>query len=1122
MRDRMSARRRTILMLLLLVMFGTLAVGYLLTFHLDTVRRVVQQQMLSAFGPNLRVGEVRVTFFPFPRLTLTDLQILESEQGKPIVEASEIQLNLSFLSVLQDEVIPKGLVIENPKIYLRRNELGQWNINSLLQNRPAGGIEAGAFLAEYSLTIENGTIQIIDALDVTNPETLTLQHVVMHVSNLSAIKPMEVSLVADLNQRGESNLSIQGTISEAQGFFATPLSGEKTTGPQVEVRTNLDLKEGELIQFARLFHIKDFPIQPHGHLQIQGQIGYAPDQNGYALTLSDVIVLTDAINVQGQVNISGLQTEVSPTVSATWTSAPISVTNLLKIVPIHLIPNEIHDAIMNQPLEAKLEVASATLSTSSSPGRKFDLIGEFKVSEGYLDLGKTWGVAEKVQGTVVLNPSGAQLKEFSGIYDSIPVSSGSGEIEFREEGPWLFAELQGQVPSKKLISFLKNLFEWTTPNHAMAGFMGEKGGGELRIRLAGPLDKPAHIAVVQAQYNPQAVMLRLPGIEGAMSNVSGTINFSSKLLNFTSFKGVFQSSPITVEGSINFHNAPAFENFQIGGRVFTKDLQSQFKEFFSPYQEMVSGSATFVSTLSGPMERPRIQTLWNLENLDLNLKGVLRKELKVKGTFNANLEFGAGLGLKAHRMVLAIPPLTLSGNGFFDESKMGQFQASVTASPFEFQSLPAGLTLLDGAIGKGAMEFSLKIDGKGDNWRQWKKDGWLVLSDAVVPVDGLNSPMQNVFVRVKLARHDAVVQRLQFQMQDSEAGIAGSIKNWDSTPQVTFQINAPEFDIDLLVPKGERSPLRDVLETIAATHTVGGNLIFTRAWYKDLQLQNLKGRLRIKNGFVGVDQITGKTDSGSLEGRFLIHLPVRQPATVKTWFKIKDVPFETLQTTFLSAERLDERFWTGTLSMQGMVQGNGNDTRGVFPTLNGDLKILVRDGRIQRGTVIPKMLALMNLPAVLQGKVDLKKDGYPFEKQSATLRISSGIITSEDIFMDGPILKLTGAGTYNLVDDQLDLAVAASPLGAYFDLLEKISLFRILFESEQKNSHIALFDIKGPLKDPVIKPLPLESFKAGLTGFTRAAFNVLKNTVSLPKNILFPKKTEDSDIPPKADKGKGQ
>ena len=94
MKDVVSGWRRALLVFFLLLLFGALAVGYFLTFHLDTVRRIAQQQMVEAFGQNFTVGDIQVAFFPFPELTLTDLQILESQQGKTFFQATKIQMNL--------------------------------------------------------------------------------------------------------------------------------------------------------------------------------------------------------------------------------------------------------------------------------------------------------------------------------------------------------------------------------------------------------------------------------------------------------------------------------------------------------------------------------------------------------------------------------------------------------------------------------------------------------------------------------------------------------------------------------------------------------------------------------------------------------------------------------------------------------------------------------------------------------------------------------------------------------------------------------------------------------------------------------------------------------------------
>ena len=78
---------------------------------------------------------------------------------------------------------------------------------------------------------------------------------------------------------------------------------------------------------------------------------------------------------------------------------------------------------------------------------------------GYADLGKIWGIAENLRGTIFIQPDGVQFIDFTGIYDSIPVSIDTGDVQFRDEGPWMSTELHGLVSSKKLVEIIseKNL-----------------------------------------------------------------------------------------------------------------------------------------------------------------------------------------------------------------------------------------------------------------------------------------------------------------------------------------------------------------------------------------------------------------------------------------------------------------------------------------------------------------------------------------------------------------------------------------------------------------------------------------------------------------------------------------
>jgi hypothetical protein len=145
---------------------------------------------------------------------------------------------------------------------------------------------------------------------------------------------------------------------------------------------------------------------------------------------------------------------------------------------------------------------------------------------------------------------------------------------------------------------------------------------------------------------------------------------------------------------------------------------------------------------------------------------------------------------------------------------------------------------------------------------------------------------------------------------------------------------------------------------------------------------------------------------------------------------------------------------------------------------------------------------------VLQGKVDLEKEGLPYNKISGTVVIQNGLFQTENMIMDSPILKITGAGNYDLPTDQLDLVVAVSPFGSYSQFLKTIPLFGRVFDGDRPGLATAIFTINGALEDPDVTYQPVRSFATGLSGLAQLAVDVLRNTLTLPLDLAAPDEEE--------------
>ena len=95
---------------------------------------------------------------------------------------------------------------------------------------------------------------------------------------------------------------------------------------------------------------------------------------------------------------------------------------------------------------------------------------------------------------------------------------------------------------------------------------------------------------------------------------------------------------------------------------------------------------------------------------------------------------------------------------------------------------------------------------------------------------------------------------------------------------ITAKIESNQMDLDLLIPKGERSPIRDFLESLAATSKVQATASIARGQYKHLKFGSLSARITIQDGMLDLDRVSGQSTNGEVAGRIVVQLPRKQPA----------------------------------------------------------------------------------------------------------------------------------------------------------------------------------------------------------------------------------------------------
>ena len=1092
----------------LLMSAGVLAV--VLYSQWDSLRRMALERIDKTFGQSIRFEDLDVFLFPYPRIELTGVLIKKQGVSKVLVlQASRLRIDIEPISSFLDRIVPTEIVLEQPHLVLRRQSKDPWGLSKSISNTPAETAIFQTILLAEELSVVDGHVTIEDMSDPDEPRVLSCQNIALAFSKTSNDDSREMTLSGQIdNQKDRASFALNGVWQQEKGSTIIIQDRYESSLPKVMFAGDIDVLNVDPHQLAEFFQWKDLPSAKYGKVGIQGTFRVVPMSQGYDMTVSKFEVKSQTLAVAGEGRISGMLADEPPTMFWTVSSNSVSLKHLVQLLPPRLLPSSLTRPLNEEKVKGVLTVESAHIAGSSDPDVGFSVVGDFRVDKGFLNLGSKWGTAKEVRGRAVLQSDLLRFFDVRGIYDSIPVVDGEGTIDLRDSNFQMNTVLKGDLSSKKLVEILRKVFDSEHTSPTWASLKGVDGGGIISIRFSGPLASPKAVSFRDARYQAKNGRFKFGTPAHLFTGVTGPVTFSPKHVGFETVSVNFGKSTAQVQGSLVFGKTDRFDAFKVIGNIEVADFVNRmFPD--SLFGDSFFGSAHVNSIIAGPLKEPHVHGSLDLLNARMTFPGILEKAKNIPGGIKFKTQVRPHGMFEIDRMTLSILPFQLTGKGAVNLGSPVKVEASLSVGPVARELLPEGVQVGSRSFKSGMLEISLDIKGKGRDWRRWDKSGWVTVTNGVIQEKGLDHPIKDLHLRLKLFQHKATVKRLDFRIKESAARARGVIQNWDHHPIARFDIRSPQFDLDLLIPKGERSPIRDILEKVAATSDVDAQFQFAKAWYKALDFHDVSAKMKIAKGMVDLTTVQGATKSGQVSGRVVVYLPQNTPAKVKTEINVQDVSLEAIQRTFIKPEDLEERLVTGLLSVKGNVEGHGYDPLGVLPTIKGAIDVKVTNGYIQRGTVVPKVLALLNLPTVLQGKVDFQEKGFPFDQSTATLLMDHGVVVSENIVLASPILTMTAAGEYRLLDHHMKLISAVSPFGPYSDLLKKIPLFGLLFDGDREAIDTAMFKISGPVQNPDVAYLPGESFKAGLTGLAKMAYHVLKNTVMLPTKLLTSPSSED-------------
>lgn len=1092
--------------LMLLLLVGLLVVAYPLVSNPDYVKALLLEEVQHEIGRKIEVGGARLELFPRIRLELSDVVVWDVDPSREFFSARRVELHLRVFSFLKRRVIAKRLIVEGPKIELHRDQAGRWNFLSgmdLPAALPLPGDQGGhspfsLLLLVRQITLQGGEVHIVDESRPDGIRSLGLGQMDVMMTSKAGGVPLDVTFSGKiLETPGASSLSLRGKVVRASAPVRIAQADPSRTGLAFQFDGTTEAVEIDLRKIAEFFGPLPVPEGVTGAATLRSRIAVMPGVLGYDMILSELKMGVEALTVSGQASLAGLMTP-QPTFSLTFSATPINLKDLVAGIPPDWLHPQLPTIVTEQAIDGLVEVITATVAGSTTPEPRVSITGEVRVSQGRAALGHERTPVENLAGTVLIEPDRLKVTSLSGSIGAVRVTTGKATVSLIQPGPWLEIEFTGETTAAEMV---KTLAHYTKPSGVKKALLGLKeiaGDGQITYRLAGPLKDIENLQFLAGEFVFRDAGFRSGFGEQPVTGLRGRLHVEPHVLKFDRFAWQMGPSHLDFHGAITTGDVPSYEGVTVGIRG-DADHVLRFVTAGTVKKAGVQGAVDIRAAVSGLVEAPLFKGRVELKEAGLTFPGYIEKPVGKPAAleFEASLRQGETLILK--QVELALPPLHLAGRGTLRLATPFGIDAALVSGPIALAGgLPDGVTMLKG-IESGTLEVSMDVRGRGTDWKAWQYSGWVALTDGVFTAKGLDHPAKGVYARLKVDRNGGEIKRLAFNLLDSDVALSGTIRNWTKTPIINLKVESSDFDIDLVIPKGARSPVRDLIEEVAATSRLTAMVTIERGRYKALDFEGLSAKVSIRDGALDLDRLTGMVDGrGKVAAHVVLNLPKNQPADGEVAFQVSDVSFAKL----LQVVGDDKRLVIGDLTASGLISADGADPNGTLASVNGNVDFFIKKGRIQRGTVMPKLLGILHLGSVLQGKVDLAKDGLPVDRISGAFNIQKGLVETKSLIVDSPILKMSHAGTYDMAADQLNVVLVASPLGPYAQALKGIPLFGKLFAGERRGIDTAIFEIKGPLNDPTVEYMPLKSLTTGLAGLAQLAFDVLKNLVLLPKDLI--------------------
>ena len=1102
-----------------IVACGVLAVGMLLfTLTVLSDTKWVKESLISMLegtvGGPIQIETLNLNLFPSPAIHLAGLSFETHDPGFVAIHANQVEVGIGWGSLWNKKLLINRAVIDQPELTLEVPLVTKEEERVTRQ-----------FPSIQEFVIRNGILHLIHTSLLPGQNMgLDWEAIQLSVMDVESDGSALIHLSAQIPEpQPSSALTLDGTITILEKDDSSPPQEDRSGLPAVEVQGQLEVSQfhlGRLVQFLR-GHTLETPIPTRANLQ--GNVSYIFQQENDLYSFRSFQVSLDEWSFSAQGSIANVLHD-SPWLNVSGSTQPIAIERFQELLPDDWIPPQLQTFLQDHQVTGTMELQRGSLNGPLDGNGSWEGKGVVALNGGqYLPAPPGQPLITNVGATVTFAPSVVQISQVRGTITPLTVTAPEAKLSREKEivrlsiptfqiseGDWslngtaAFTDSQNAPPALTVsgsampisIQRLANILpEPWRPVSVQTTLTERDIDGEMEL-LTGSvkwIGDEANTLISDGVIRVTNGQVLVDPHHPPLTHLSGAVVFDSNLVRVLNVKATMETSKVMVkEATLEWKDPDIFMDLQGEGLLSAHDVHQallrdprshSLAQPLSLYHD-VQGNMHLSTRITGPLTNPSQLHILDgdlvLDRMHLSTSEDRLPLNHITGHLSFDEE-----QIQIHRFngMLGKSPVDLKGQwSFRQDSKASNLTMAGMWSSTDLQTLFSSVvqafSTFEGSIGttltmSGSSlrpdyhaEFDLTNIALATKGLFHKPSGVPAVLKAKGTIQG------NKTIRMTKGILSIPPYSLEAQGQLS----------WADRPYVRGFLQT-ESGTGAMFPPGVFIGEKKLgLSSLGITWGLEG-----KNW--DWTTWSMKGKIEGTNR--NSESTTSNTNKEVKSASFQW---AQKNQRGKGELTLKDIPIENL----LGLRAATPSPLTGTASLVTSLHMSLGNQELIQRSLSGKGHAQLRQGLIQTGPVLSRILGILNVPGLLMGKVNLLEEGLPYDQIEGSFVIENGLLNSQDLALKSPVIKLTAAGTYDLPTEKLNGMVAVSPFGAYSGLLKDIPLFGYLMKGERKGLMTALFEVKGPRTKPDITYLPLESFSGGLKGLAQFAVDVLKNVVTIP------------------------